>query len=302
MVNWSRCGINFVILSNEDLILKLNRYFQIEWFPGGNVAKWIRYREEGSKVVHFGQLSTDELHVLEATGNLFDQPQMTGKILPLEQVQLEIPCTPSKYIGLWNNFFELAKKTEQAIPTHPLYFIKSANAYLPHLGTIVPPTSIDPAMARIFYEGELGIVIGQSCKEITEAQAVEAIFGYTCVNDVTAFEVLNSLENFKQWSRAKSYDTFGPFGPCINTTIDPDQLTVRVRMGGRERQNYPLSDMILSPAKIVSLLSMDMTLEPGDLIACGTSIGALPMKKGQLIEVEIDGIGILKNTFGALDD
>jgi 2-keto-4-pentenoate hydratase/2-oxohepta-3-ene-1,7-dioic acid hydratase in catechol pathway len=152
-------------------------------------------------------------------------------------------------------------------------------------------------VGRVFYEGELGIVIGKTCKAATPEQAAAAIFGYTCVNDVTAFELIARDASFAQWTRAKSFDGFGPLGPVVAVGLDPHSLVVRTRVNGRERQSYPVSDMIFGPASLVERLSRDMTLEPGDVIACGTSLGALPVKAGTLVEVEIDGIGVLANRF-----
>ncbi len=147
--------------------------------------------------------------------------------------------------------------------------------------------------ARCCTEGELGIVIGRRCTRLDEAQAADAIFGYTCINDVTAFDILTADPAVPQWARAKSCDTFGPCGPVIATGLDWSQLRIRTELNGRERQNYPASDMILPPARIVSLISQEMTLNPGDLIACGTSVGALPMRPGMVVAVSIDGIGTL---------
>ena len=113
---------------------------------------------------------------------------------------------------------------------------------------------------------------------------------------MTALEILGKDESFRQWTRAKSYDTFGPFGPWIETTVDYQNLHIQTLLNGRVRQNYPAQDMIFNPAQIVSHLSFDMTLYPGDVIACGTSVGVLPIKAGQTVEVLIEGIGTLSNT------
>ena len=147
------------------------------------------------------------------------------------------------------------------------------------------------------YEGELGVVIGRRCSGVSEEQAGEYIFGYTCINDVTALQLINQDPAFPQWTRAKSFDTFGPFGPTVAAGLDLAGLTVKTLLNGRERQNYPVSDMIFAPEVLVSRISHDMTLSPGDVIACGTSIGALPMKPGSTVEVVIEGIGTLRNTF-----
>ena len=141
-------------------------------------------------------------------------------------------------------------------------------------------------------------MIGRRAKGVSAAQAAEHILGYACANDLTAIELLNRDPAFAQWTRAKGFDGFGVFGPVIATDFDPNSASVRTLVGGRERQNYALADMIFPPHELVARLSQDMTLEPGDVILCGTSLGVLPMKPGTAVEVEVPGIGILANTFG----
>jgi 2-keto-4-pentenoate hydratase/2-oxohepta-3-ene-1,7-dioic acid hydratase in catechol pathway len=140
-------------------------------------------------------------------------------------------------------------------------------------------------------------VIGKKSQDLTEAEAAEAIFGYTCINDVTAIEILQKDPGFAQWTRAKSFDTFGVFGPYITTEIDPLNLIIQTILNDQERQNYPVADMIFPPAKLVSLLSQQMTLEAGDVIACGTSIGVGSMKPGSTVSIVIEGLGTLTNKF-----
>jgi 2-keto-4-pentenoate hydratase/2-oxohepta-3-ene-1,7-dioic acid hydratase in catechol pathway len=150
------------------------------------------------------------------------------------------------------------------------------------------------------YEGELGIVIGRTCAGVSpdQAEADAVIFGYTCVNDVTAADILNRDVTFAQWARAKSFDGYGPFGPVIASGVDPSTLVVRTILNGVERQNYPIADMIFSAQQLVSRISHDMTLMPGDLICCGTSIGVGVMKEpDNRVTVAIDGIGELTNEF-----
>ena len=151
---------------------------------------------------------------------------------------------------------------------------------------------------KIVYEGELGIVIGRRCREVSVDQADQFIFGYTCVNDITASDIIGKDANFAQWARAKGYDSFCPFGPVIASAIDPAKLVVRTILNGVERQNYPISDMIFSSRQLVSNISHDMTLLPGDLICCGTSIGVGVMKEPvNTVTVAIDGIGELHTEF-----
>ena len=151
---------------------------------------------------------------------------------------------------------------------------------------------------RVAYEGELVIVIGRRTQAVSVDEAAAHILGYTCGNDVTAMELLNRDPSFPQWTRAKSFDGFAAFGPVIETDFDAASATLRTLVGGRERQNYPLGDMFFAPHELVSRLSHDLTLQPGDLIYCGTSLGVLPMKPGTTVDVVIDGIGTLSNTYG----
>lgn len=251
---------------------------------------WVRYTHQGNP--GFGLLKGNQIAV--HAGDMFASPTATGEQVALADVQINLPCQPQKFIGLWNNYHAQATKQNLSLPLEPLYFIKAASSYCAHGEPIVSPLSYD---GRVVYEGELGLVIGKTCKNATVIEAQAAIFGVTCVNDVTALDLISRDASFAQWTRAKSFDTFGVFGPAIATGLDLNALTVRTLVNGRERQNYPCSDMIFSPAQIVSALSGDMTLQPGDLIACGTSLGVLPMKPGTVVEVVIDGVGTLRNTF-----
>ena len=148
---------------------------------------------------------------------------------------------------------------------------------------------------KIVFEGELGIVIGKRCKEVSPTEAASHIFGYTCVNDVTASDLLFENSDFAQWTRAKSFDTFGCLGPVIATKFDSEAARLITRVDGAERQNYPLSDMIFAPSELVSKISHDLTLVAGDVIACGTSLGVGSIKDGARIDIGIDGIGSLRN-------
>lgn len=253
------------------------------------MAHWLRYRQDGRG--GFGRLDGEVITVFE--GDVFGEPVATGETLSLDAVVVDLPCRPSKLIALWNNFSAMAEKQGLTRPEGPLYFIKPPNTYRASGQEVAIPESV----GRVLFEGELGIVIGKAGRDLTPETAASHIFGYTCLNDVTALEVLKADPGFVQWTRSKGFDGFGPFGPVIATGLDATASSVRVRVNGRERQNYPLSDMMLKPAEIVALVSQGTTLEPGDLIACGTSNGAGPIPKGATVEVEIDGIGVLSNRF-----
>ncbi len=254
------------------------------------MTQWIRFAEGG--IPGFGRLDGTRISV--CSGDMFGAPQPTGRTLELAEVVVLTPTVAGKMIALWNNFRALAAKLGNPVPAEPLYFIKGNNSYLASGQTIRSPRSYS---GKVVYEGELGIVIGKTCRAVSEAEAQQNIFGYTCINDVTAAEILNRDGTFAQWTRAKSFDTFGVFGPVIATDLDPMKLSIRTVLNGQERQNYPVSDMIFPPATLVSLISQDVTLDPGDVIACGTSIGVGSMKPGSTVEISIDGIGALINRF-----
>jgi 2-keto-4-pentenoate hydratase/2-oxohepta-3-ene-1,7-dioic acid hydratase in catechol pathway len=226
---------------------------------------------------------------------MFASPRQTSEKVALADVTLLAPSRPTKYFALWNNFHALAAKLNVAVPTEPLYLFKALSTITAPGATVKRPKAYD---GRVVYEGELGIVIGKTASNISEAEAADYIFGYTCVNDITAAEILNRDATFAQWSRAKSFDGYNPFGPVIVSGLDPSKLVVRTILNGAERQNYPVADMIFSPQQLVSRISHDMTLMPGDLICCGTSIGAGTMKYPvNKVTIAIDGIGELDNEF-----
>lgn len=255
------------------------------------MAHWIRFEQGGQE--GFGTLAGDRIAV--HAGDMLGEHAPTGAALALGEVRVLTPCRPTKMIALWNNFGQLAAKLGTTKPDHPLYLLKAPGSFLAHGQPIRRPASY---AGKIVYEGELAIVIGRRISNGGDSDAASAIFGYTCTNDVTAADIISENASFAQWVRAKSFDTFGVFGPVIATGIDPLQSTVRTVLNGAERQNYPLSDMFYPPAEIVARISRDMTLEPGDVICCGTSVGVGVMKEpSNRIEVTIDGIGTLSNSF-----
>jgi 2-dehydropantoate 2-reductase len=255
------------------------------------MAKWIRF-EEGGKA-GFGTLEGDTITVHQ--GDMFAGSKPSGQTVKLAAVELLTPCQPSKMVCLWNNFHQLAAKNDFKEPKEPLWFLKAPNSYWPANKPIERPATY---AGKIIYEGELGVVIGKKCFNITEAEAGDYIFGYTCVNDVTAVDLLRKDKSFEQWARSKSFDTFGVLGPVIATDVDPMKLSVKTVLNGKERQNYPVADMFFPPHKLVAAISKDVTLMPGDVIACGTSLGAGTMADAHnVIEIVIDGVGRLSNVF-----
>ncbi|MDX2288350.1 MAG: fumarylacetoacetate hydrolase family protein [Hyphomicrobiaceae bacterium] len=251
---------------------------------------WVRFEAGGR--IGFGTLADGKIAV--HAGDMFDGPTPTGDVLASDQAKLLMPSMPSKMICLWNNFHALSAKLGVAEPAEPLYLLKAPSSFMGPGGAIRRPRSYD---GKIVYEGELGIVIGRTLSDASEDEAQAGIFGYTCINDVTCADIISKDPTFPQWARAKSFDTFGIFGPAIATGLDPASLTVRTILNGAERQNYPISDMIFPAATLVAKLSADMTLLPGDVIACGTSLGVGAMKEPEnTVEIVIDGIGTLANT------
>jgi len=255
------------------------------------MTRWIRVEHNGE--VKFGTLENDIISVF--SGDMFANPVPAGESIKLSDIRTLIPCNASKMVCLWNNFGALTAKMEGVIPEEPLWFLKPPSSYLATSEAIRRPTTYD---GPVVYEGEIGIVIGRHCREISEADIADYIFGYTCINDVTAGKLISRDKTFAQWTRAKAYDTFGVFGPVIATDVDPMTLTVKTILNGDERQNYPVNDMTFPPHRLTSLISHDVTLMPGDVIACGTSVGVGSMKEPEnSVQIIIEGIGTLSNTF-----
>jgi 2-keto-4-pentenoate hydratase/2-oxohepta-3-ene-1,7-dioic acid hydratase in catechol pathway len=252
-------------------------------------VQWARFRS--SDGVGFGVLEEDR--ILEHEGDMFGSARPTGRTLAANSCKLLPPCNPGKIVALWNNFHALAAKLGKQAPSHPLFFLKSGTSLIGPDEPIVRPTSY---AGKIVFEGELGIVVGKHCKEVPVSAAADYIFGYTCVNDVTAIDLLFENADFPQWGRSKSFDTFGCLGPLIATQFDSSSAHLVTRLDGVERQNYPLADMIFPPLELLSRISHDVALSPGDVIACGTSLGVGSIKDGVTVEVHIDGIGSLRNT------
>lgn len=251
---------------------------------------WIRFKHNDT--VGFGTLEGEIITAHK--GDMFSDPQPTLRQYELADVTLSTPTQPSKMVAMANNFHALIDKFGLSVPEDPLYFLKANSSFHPSGPPILRPTGYD---GKIVFEGELGIVIGQSCRAVAAEHAAEHIFGYTCVNDVTAFDLLNKDKSFAQWTRCKAADTFGVFGPAVATNLTPLDIRVRTLVDGQERQNYPITDMVFTPEELISRVSYDMTLVAGDIIACGTSVGAGTLKPGNVIEVSIEGVGTLRNEF-----
>ena len=252
------------------------------------MSQWLRFVKDNE--IGFGQLIDDVVHVY--TGDLFDNPKLTGNRFNLEEIELLIPVEAKNFLGLWNNFYSRAEEQGWEIPPEPLYFSKLVSSYSAANKVIVRPTNYD---GPVYFEAELGIVVGKVTNQVSEAQAKDHIFGYTCVNDVTALEILLRDKSFPQWVRSKGFDTFCPFGPVITTDVNLDDVIIRAVLDQEIKQEYRVNDMVFPPYKLLSLLSHYMTLLPGDIIACDTASGSGPMLNGQTIEINIEGVGRLSN-------
>jgi 2-keto-4-pentenoate hydratase/2-oxohepta-3-ene-1,7-dioic acid hydratase in catechol pathway len=197
---------------------------------------------------------------------------------------------PGKIIGIGRNYIEHARELGHTVPKQPLLFLKPPSTIISDGDAIVLP----PESTRVEHEAEIGAVVGRRLRRASEQEARTAIAGITCVNDVTARDLQRADE---QWTRAKGFDTFCPFGPRI-VPIDPERLAdleVRCRVNGTERQHGRARDMVFSIATLASYISQVMTLEPGDLIATGTPAGVGPLAPGDVVEVEIVEVGVLRN-------
>lgn len=230
----------------------------------------------------------EETYLHEIKGDVFSEYHITDKQIPLDSVRILAPCVPSKIIAVGLNYRTHAEEVKMDIPEEPILFLKPATAVIGPEENI-----IYPAMAhRVDYEGELGVVIGRTCKSVTVGQAPSFILGYTCFNDVTARD-LQKKDN--QWTRAKSFDSFAPMGPFIQTKLDPAHVVVETFLNGEKKQSASTSDLIFSVYFLVAFISRVMTLLPGDVIATGTPSGIGPMHVGDIVEVTIQEIGSLRN-------
>jgi 2-keto-4-pentenoate hydratase/2-oxohepta-3-ene-1,7-dioic acid hydratase in catechol pathway len=212
-----------------------------------------------------------------------------GRSSPLSEVTLLAPVEPSKIVGVGKNYRSHARELGSDVPAEPLLFIKPSTAVIGPGERIVLPE----ASKEVHYEAELAIVIGRATSRLaTAAEAKEAIFGFTCLNDVTARDIQRAEGHY---TRSKAFDTFCPIGPVIETRIDPLDASVVCRVNGNERQRGFTRDMVYDPYLLVSFISRVMTLLPGDVITTGTPEGIGPLKPGDRVEVEVSGIGVLEN-------
>lgn len=251
------------------------------------MTHWVRFTSAdgtpGMGALEGGQIA-------EYRGSSFADAVATGRRLALADVRLAAPCTPTKVVALWNNFRALGEKLGKPAPLHPLFLIKPATSVIGPGAAIRRPARYT---GKIVFEGELGIVIGKVCADVSLADAPGFILGYTCVNDVTARDLQNKDG---QWSRAKGFDTFCPIGPVVAAGLDPwGGVRVRTHVNGELRQDGTTADFIFPLDVVMRYITQVMTLEPGDVIATGTPAGVSPLQAGDTVAVSVEGVGTLSN-------
>lgn len=248
--------------------------------------KIARFSHEGA--IAFGIIDEDSLVVLKGDP-MFAGYEPTGERVPLKDAKLLAPVIPrSKVVAVGKNYREHASEMGGEAPAEPLLFLKPNTSVVGPGDAIVLPPQSD----RVEHEGELAVIIGSIAKNVDAAGALDAIFGYSIANDVTARDL---QKRDGQWARAKGFDTFCPLGPVIDTEFEFEGATLETRVNGEVRQSGSLSDMVHSVADIVAYASSVWTLLPGDVVLTGTPAGVGPIVDGDTVEVEITGLGVLSN-------
>ncbi|MGE4454200.1 MAG: fumarylacetoacetate hydrolase family protein [Sphaerochaeta sp.] len=249
--------------------------------------KYVRFNYQDT--VSYGLLSEHTIQVIEGTP--FTNYTISDTTVALESVELLTPCDYSKAVCIGLNYSDHAKEFQLPIPSEPVVFMKpSTSALAPEKKIIYPQMS-----SRLDYEAELAVVIGKTARFVSEEDASSYILGYTCANDITARDLQPKQG---QWTIAKSFDTFCPFGPYISDEVDPGNLSIESRVNGRTMQKSNTNNLIFNVPFLVSYLSQVMTLLPGDIILTGTPGGISGMHKGDTVEILIEGLGVLRNTIG----
>ncbi len=246
----------------------------------------VRYECEGRARYGLADLESGKVH--EIAGEPFDRVETNGNARRLDEVRLLAPVVPGKIVAVGLNYKDHAREVGMKIPEEPLLFLKASSALNDPGGEIVYP----PQSQRVDYEAELAVVIGRVAKNVKEKDAAAHIFGFTCINDVTARDL--QVKDV-QFARAKGFDTFAPLGPWVVTDFDPTEATVRCLVNGEIRQDGNTREMGASVYRLVEYISSVMTLFPGDVIATGTPPGIGSLRVGDVVTVEVVGIGALTN-------
>ncbi len=251
--------------------------------------KFLRFKNTEEKPV-FGKYLDGS--VFEIEGNIFGEYSVTDTKYDYADITPLAPCLPTKIIAVGLNYEDHAKEMNRTPPEDPMLFMKPSTAVIAHQEEIKYPEHMS---GRVDYEGELGVVIGRKTRMVEEKEALRYVFGYTCINDVTARDL--QVKDI-QFTRGKGFDTFAPIGPFIETEADPSDLRIRTSLNGEVKQDSNTKNLIFSVPELVSFISKVMTLLPGDIIATGTPSGVSPMKPGDMVEVRIEEIGKLENRVG----
>ncbi len=251
--------------------------------------KLCRFTRQNLAEPCYGIIEEESVRPLIDADAFGSRPRIHTDRIPLSEVRLLAPVTPSKIVCVGRNYTEHAAELGNAMPSEPLLFLKAPSAIIATGDTIKLP----PISAQVEHEGELGVVIGRTTAHLSAGQDPLAyVLGYTCVNDVTARDL---QRKDVQFTRAKSFDTFCPVGPFITTDINPADVAVMTRVNGEIKQQARTSSMAFSVAYLLRYISHVMTLLPGDLIATGTPAGVSRLNDGDEVEVEVEGIGVLRN-------
>ena len=244
------------------------------------------------KIVHFKYNDLENIYgyLDEQSGNILviEDGKVKDKPIPINEVKILPVSMPTKIVAVGLNYKDHAMEMDKPLPEEPLIFLKPSSAVIAHKEKIIKPE----ISKRVDYEGELAVVIGKKCKNVEVEEAKEYILGYTCFNDVTARDL---QQKDIQYTRAKSFDTFAPVGPWIENDVDPTNLEIKTYVNDRVVQHSNTSNMKFNVFFLVSYISKIMTLMPGDIIATGTPAGVGPLMSGDIVKVEIEGIGILEN-------
>ena len=248
--------------------------------------KYLRFFQNGN--TRYGLLEKDNV-IREVVGDIFNNHKNAENVHSLSEITFLPPCVPTKIIAVGLNYFDHVNEVQMKIPDEPLIFMKPPSTLIAHNDNIIYPKM----SKQLDYEAELAVIIKNKIKNIEPEDVFENILGYTCFNDITARDL---QKKDGQWTRAKSFDTFAPVGPFISTELNPDNLQIKLYKNGQLMQNSSTSNMIFKVDKIVSFISKIMTLFPGDIIATGTPSGIGQLEAEDKVEVEIEGIGILRNT------
>lgn len=252
--------------------------------------KYVKLLREGVPV--WGVLQGEEVRTLRTPP--FEGLNYDGESISLPGCRLLAPCEATKIVCIGKNYYDHIEEMKAMIdasgnPNRPTLFLKGPNTLNAPEGTVHAPGFV----GRLDYEGELAVVMGRRAKDVSEEDALDYVLGYTCLNDVTARDVQKSDG---QWARGKSMDGFAPMGPVLSDEVDPDHLELTTRLNGKVVQHSNTELLITGVRQMIAFITASMTLEPGDVIATGTPAGVGPMVPGDVVEVEIQGIGILRNT------